>query len=289
MPVIEALVEEQGRAGLEIRLLRGNAAIRGVAPGIASHVELASLCPSDGHADPAASVQAFVTAAEREGAVLRFGERALAIEHAGGRVTGVRLASGTIPAGRVVVAAGVFGNELLAPLGLGVPLDVQMVSAMRSVPLPAMLRQVIGVANAEVAGRQEVNGRFRVTSGVEPWAGRFEDGPTPAVRPSAASLAGAVTNFSAVFPAFAAAPIEAIWAGLIDMTPDGLPVLDVGTLDGLVIGMGFSGHGFCLGPITGAILAGLATGAPVDLPLAPFRLARFEGWNAPAQPVTLHG
>ncbi len=289
VPVIEALVEEHAKAGLDLRLLRGNAAIREAVPGIAHNIELASLCPTDGHADPTASVKAFVAAAEREGAALRFGERVLGIEARGGRVTGVRLASGIIPAGRVVLAAGIFGNELLAPHGLSVPLDVQMVSAMRSVPLPAMLRQVIGVANADVAGRQEVNGRFRVTSGVEPWAGRFEDGPTPAVRPGAASLAGAVANFAAVFPAFADAPIESIWAGLIDMTPDALPVLDAGTLDGLVIAMGFSGHGFCLGPITGAIAAGLATGTPPDLPLAPFRLDRFQGWNAPSQPVTLHG
>jgi sarcosine oxidase subunit beta len=289
MPVIERLVEEQGRAGLEVSLLRGNAAIRAVAPSVSDRIELASFCASDGHADSKASVNAFVQAAERAGAVLRFGERVLTIETTGGRVTGVRTSVGVIPADRVVLAAGIFGNELLGPLGLHVPLDIQMVAALQSVPMPAMLAQVIGVANADVAGRQEVNGRFRVTSGVEPWAGRYEDGATPVVRPAAASLAGAVEKFADVIPAFAQAPVESIWAGLIDMTPDGLPVFEAEAIRGLVIGMGFSGHGFCLGPITGRILAGMATGRPVDLPLEPFRLARFDGWNAPSEPVTLHG
>jgi sarcosine oxidase subunit beta len=290
MPVIATLVAEQSAAGLDLRLIHDVAEMREIVPGLSTLPMLASFCPSDGHAEPHASVAAFVRAAEREGAVLRFGERVLAIETAGGRVTGVRSSAGFIPAGRVILAAGIFGNELLDPLGLHVPLDVQMVSAVQSVPMPPMLAPVLGVANADVAGRQETNGRFRVTSGVEPWSGAMEDGPRPTVRPTADGLAGAIARFAALFPAFAAAPVEAIWAGLIDMTPDALPVLEASPeIEGLVIGMGFSGHGFCLGPVTGQILAALATGQAPGYPLDPFRLARFAGWNAPRQKVTLHG
>jgi sarcosine oxidase subunit beta len=290
VPVIERLVAEQSAAGLELGLIRDHAAMREIVPGLSDLPLAASFCPSDGHADPKATVAAFVHAAERAGAVLRFGERALAIETVSGRVTGVRSSTGFIPARRVVLAAGIFGNELLNPLGLHVPLDVQIVSALQSVPMQPMLGPVIGVANADVAGRQEANGRFRVTSGVEPWGGQIEDGPSPVVRPTAISLAGAVEKFAAVFPPFAEAAVEAIWAGLIDMTPDGVPVIEASRdVEGLVIAMGFSGHGFCLGPVTGQILAALATGADPALPIEAFRLARFAGWNAPRQKVTLHG
>ena len=289
--VIERLVAEQSAAGLDIALLRDRAAIRAVAPAVdADAVHLASFCASDGHADPKATVQAFVRAAERAGATLRFGERVLAIETAAGKVTGVRTDKGVIPTARVVLAAGIFANELLAPLGLAVPMSVQVVSVLQSTPMPPLLGPVIGVANADIAGRQEANGRFRVTSGVEPWDGAMEDGALPAVRPGAASLAGTIEKFGRVVPVFRTARIEAIWAGLIDMTPDALPVIEAAPeCEGLVIATGFSGHGFCLGPVTGLILARLAQGIAPGFPLAPFRRARFAGWNAPAEPVTLHG
>ena len=212
VPVIERLVEEQVAAGLDIVLLREAADIRAVAPSVRTDAVLvASLCASDGHADPNATVRAFVTAALRAGATTRFGERVLAIEAVAGKVRGVRTDKGMIRADRVVVAAGIFANELLAPLGLAVPLDIQVVSVLQSAPMPALLEQVIGVANADVAGRQEVGGRFRVTSGVEPWDKQMEDGAMPTVRPTAAGLAGTVEKFGRLVPAFAAARIEAIW------------------------------------------------------------------------------
>jgi sarcosine oxidase subunit beta len=289
--VIERLVAEQSAVGLEIAFLADNAAVRAVAPAVAESVLAASLCASDGHADPRATVAAYVAAASRAGAVLRFSERALAIETAAGKVSGVTTSAGRIAAGRVVVAAGIFGNELLRPLGLEVPLDVQMVTVMRSTPMAPMLAQVIGVANADCAGRQEVDGRFRATSGIEPWHGEMLDGATPAVPPTAASLAGTVATFGAVVPAFRAARIAETWAGLIDMTPDALPVIDAPAApEGLVIAMGFSGHGFCLGPVTGGIVADLALGRAPALPVAAFALARFaRAQTGPAAPVTLHG
>jgi sarcosine oxidase subunit beta len=290
IPVIERLIKEQSAAGLEITALHGTPDIREIAPAIADDVIMASFCPSDGHADPKATVLAFVRAAERAGAVTRFGERALTIETLGGKVAGVRTDKGFIPADRVVLAAGIFGNELLNPLGLAVPIDVQIVTVVQSTVMAPLLDQVIGVANADVAGRQEANGRFRVTSGAEPWHNEMEDGPTPTVRPTAASVAGTVEKFARVVPAFGGARIEAIWAGLLDMTPDALPVIEASPdIEGLVIAMGFSGHGFCLGPVTGRILADLVQGRAPDLPLAPFTLARFAGWNGPAENPTLHG
>ena len=90
-------------------------------------------------------------------------------------------------------------------------------------------------------------------------------------------------------PAFADAPVEAVWAGLIDMTPDALPVLDHAPVDGVIVGLGFSGHGFCLGPVTGRILSGMVRGEAPEFDLSPFRLARFQGWNRASEPVTLHG
>lgn len=289
LPVIGRLVAEQAAAGLDVTLLRG-AEVQHVAPAVDSAVLAACHCPSDGHADPVAAVAAFVDAGVRAGVATRFGERALAIEVAAGRVVGVRTDQGRIACGIVVLCAGVFGNELLEPLGARVPLEVMMVAAMRSAPVAPVLRQVIGVANADCAGRQQADGCFRATGGVRRFDGVMRDGPAPRVLPPAEALGQIVATFGAAVPAFRNAEIEAVWAGLIDMTPDALPVLDhVPGAEGLVVGMGFSGHGFCLGPVTGRILAGLVTGTAPQFDLAPFRLGRFEGWNAAPEAVTLHG
>ena len=288
--VIEALVAEQAAAGLDVRLLRGDE-VQAVAPAVNEAVLAACWCPSDGHADPVATVAAMVDAAVRAGVVTRFGERVLEVLVEAGRVVGVRSDAGVIACGHVVLAAGVFGNELLEPLGARVPLDVQVVAAMRSAPLPAVLRPVIGVANADCAGRQQADGCFRVTSGVRAFSGGIVDGVRPTVHPPASALRDLVGLFGEAVPAFAEAPIAAVWAGLIDLTPDALPVLDrVPGAEGLVVGMGFSGHGFCLGPVTGQVLAGMVTGVGTPaFDLVPFRLGRFDGWNAASAPVTLHG
>jgi sarcosine oxidase subunit beta len=290
MAALAAMVEEQSAAGLPISLLMGADAVRQIAPAVAATVVGASFCPSDGHADPKATVQAFVDAAVRAGAKTRFGERVLSIDRSGSRVSGVTTDKGHIPAGRVVLAAGIFGNELLRPLGLRVPLDVKMVTVLRSIPMPPTLDQVIGVVDGGCAGRQEFNGRFRYTSGIEPWHGQMEDGAQPRVRPAARNIAGTIESFGSLVPAIQDAPVDEIWAGLIDQTPDALPVLQRMTEpEGLVVAMGFSGHGFCLGPITGRIMAALVQGEDPGLPLGPFGIARFDGWNGPAESITLHG
>jgi sarcosine oxidase subunit beta len=295
VPVIAALVEEQTAAGLDLTFLSSNAEVRTVAPALSERVLAASHCPTDGSADPTSTVSAYVEAAKRLGATMRFGERALRIETSGGRATAVVTDKGTIPAGKVVVAAGIFGNELLEPLGYEVPLQVPMVTVLRSTPLDATLQQVIGVANADCAGRQEFNGRFRVTSGLQDWHGGLtetatEAGPRPKVLPTGDSIAEVVKLFGDVVPAFAAAQIEEFWAGLIDLTPDALPVLDDSLeTEGVVVAMGFSGHGFCLGPITGRIVADLVQGRPSRMPIEPFGIRRFAALRNAAEPVTLHG
>ena len=287
--IIEQLIAEQGAAGLEMIRLEGRA-IRDAAPALSEKVVLASLCPSDGQADPKASVAAFVLAAERAGAVLRFGERVTSIETEAGRVQAVVTEKGRIATAAVVLAAGVYGNELLEPLGLRVPLDVMMVTMVNSTPLPPLLEQVVGTGYANGGGRQEFNGRFRAGGGHEPWHGEVEEGATPTVRPTVQSVHHALGVFGELVPAFRTARIESIWAGLIDQTPDALPVLDDGTgVGGLAVAMGFSGHGFCLGPLTGRIMCDFVHGRSPGVPLDAFKLARFDGWNGPAQPLSLHG
>ncbi len=294
--IIRDVVRDQAAAGLDITLLADNRAVREVAPALSERVLLASHCTSDGSADPRSTVLAFVAAAERLGATTRFGERALRIETEAGRATAVVTDKGRIPAGRVVIAAGIFGNELLRPFDVHVPLQIPMVTVLRSAPVGRIVDQVISTATANCTGRQQFDGRWRVTNGAEPWHGVLTetteaDGrKQPHVYPTASTVADVVNRFGDIVPAFRDAHIEESWAGLLDLTPDALPVLDaVPGCEGAILAMGFSGHGFCLGPITGRILADLVQGRTPDLPLDPFQIGRFQSLRGAAERATLHG
>ena len=95
--------------------------------------------------------------------------------------------------------------------------------------------------------------------------------------PQRRALDQALRSVQATFPALAGARIREAWGGIIDVTPDGVPIIDgaVG-LPGLVIATGFSGHGFGIGPAAGQLAAQIATGAPALVDPTSFRLDRFD-------------
>jgi glycine/D-amino acid oxidase-like deaminating enzyme len=72
-----------------------------------------------------------------------------------------------------------------------------------------------------------------------------------------------------------ARPVER-WAGMIDVTPDEIPVLGpIERMPGLFVATGFSGHGFGIGPAAGYLMAQLAVSERPLVDLQPFRFARF--------------
>jgi glycine/D-amino acid oxidase-like deaminating enzyme len=67
------------------------------------------------------------------------------------------------------------------------------------------------------------------------------------------------------------------WAGMIDTTPDAVPVMDSSDdVKGLFIATGFSGHGFGIGPAAGKIMAALIQGNDSGHDLSRFRFSRFS-------------
>jgi glycine/D-amino acid oxidase-like deaminating enzyme len=85
-----------------------------------------------------------------------------------------------------------------------------------------------------------------------------------------------------VFPAFANARVAQQWAGLIDVTPDAVPVISaVDSIPGFFIATGFSGHGFGIGPGAGRLMADLVTGSDPIVDPTPFRYSRFTDGSRP--------
>jgi len=94
--------------------------------------------------------------------------------------------------------------------------------------------------------------------------------------PAAGILEEACANLTAAYPAFRGMRTAESWAGLVDVTPDAVPVIGpAASLPGFYLATGFSGHGFGIGPGAGFLMADLVTGERPIVDPAPFRLDRF--------------
>lgn len=92
--------------------------------------------------------------------------------------------------------------------------------------------------------------------------------------PSAATLAGLQERFAMAFPQIGRPEISATWAGMIDVTPDALPVIDHAPLSGLIVATGMSGHGFGFAPGAAQIVADLVVGRTPVEDISAFSLSR---------------
>jgi len=86
----------------------------------------------------------------------------------------------------------------------------------------------------------------------------------------------AMTFLREAWPVFDSAEISSTWAGLIDMTPDGEPVVSrIDKIPGLTLASGFSGHGFGTAPAAGQLAADLVMTADPLVDPSPYKFNRF--------------
>jgi glycine/D-amino acid oxidase-like deaminating enzyme len=105
-----------------------------------------------------------------------------------------------------------------------------------------------------------------------PFAGTVGVEPRPNAGTARRSLRGLVT----LIPEARDVRIRRTWAGLIDTTPDAVPVIGpAGRPEGFIFATGFSGHGFALGPIAGKLIAELIADGQPSLDLHALSYGRF--------------
>jgi len=94
--------------------------------------------------------------------------------------------------------------------------------------------------------------------------------------PSQRTLRQIRKNLSEVHPVLENTEIVESWAGMIETTPDVVPIIcPEESLPGFFIATGLSGHGFGIGPGAGKAAAAMLTGKDKGIDISPFRLSRF--------------
>lgn len=234
--------------------------------------------PRGGYGDGYRTAQAFAASAREAGVRIRQGSPVAEIV-VDGRVRGVRLADGSfIGANTVVLATGVWSPSFLAGLGIDLPLKVireQIVLLKPGVEVDGLpvFSDLVSLQYVRPDARTEIlfgNSDLAVVEEADPDAYRN--------RADEDFLEQTITKLTHRFPGLADGAISSTYAGCYDVTPDFNPVIDRGPIDGLVLAVGFSGHGFKISPAVGRLVADLVVdgvSSDADVPESDFRLSRF--------------
>jgi sarcosine oxidase subunit beta len=203
-----------------------------------------------GHANPQRTVQAYAWATQDLGGRIVQNTPALRLVSSGGRVTAVETARGLIGCDAVVVAAGPQTAALLAGIGIALPLAAARAEMIITEPAPLM--PVGGVDGNGLYGRQTLRGNLAYGGGPHEW---IDTGPGAPPRPTSPLARNLARRVGELLPKAAKLRVIRSWAGVVENTPDGRPVLDR-VHGNVTIGV-MSGVGFGLSPATGHALRDL--------------------------------
>lgn len=237
--------------------------LRALEPGIGAGFEHALFQPEAlALFDPAALCRRLFEALQARGARLQVAT-ATALQP---RADSVAIATdqGTLLAGRVVLAAGVWSHRLLRTLGLRAPIVPARGYHLMYPPQPDLVRRPTLWAERYMVVSPMQSG-IRMTS--------IKELTAVGSRPRFGLIHRRDADARRLFPALASPPC-AEWAGYRPCTPDSLPILD--RIDDRIYLAAGHGHlGVTQGPVSGELIAQLLCGESPTIALAPYRFARF--------------
>jgi sarcosine oxidase, subunit beta len=276
-PLRAALQAQQAR-GIALQFLSAQEAAERLPIARFDDAALIGFEPEAGFADAYLVASSYARAARRLGVQFREGVVVEGLLREGTRVCGVRTAQGTETAPVVISTQNMWARQLQEWTGIGVPLSPERHSVLALEGPQAYTYQMPVYKDLGSRGMlycRSYGGRQMLVSegtGGEPLAEPDNtQGPIP--MDYVAEVGEQVADR---FPSFAEAGLASSWTGVYDVTPDWNPVLGaVPEVPGLVVGFGFSGHGFKLSPAIGRVLAQAALELPTDVSLAPYALGRF--------------
>ena len=230
-----------------------------------------------GHANPHRTVQAYAWALQDLGGKIVQHSPVTGFDTAGGKVKAVKTANATYGCDTVVVAAGPQIPHLMAQLGVDIPLAAARAEMIITEPAPIM--PIGGVDGHKLYGRQTMRGNLAFGGGPHEWVDT--DAYGPAARPSTPLARNLARRLAELFPKAAHLNVIRSWAGVIENSPDGRPIIDRLTSPDNVVVASMSSVGFGLSPASGhavrdLVIDGRCSFADIDM----LKLSRFDGLEA---------
>jgi sarcosine oxidase, subunit beta len=236
--------------------------------------------PDAGFADATMTAMAFAKGARRKGVKVREGVTVTGLLRQGSRVVGVATSEGDILCDTVVSTQNIWASELGEWIKTPMPVVPERHAVMalecEAAPYTSQMPVFKDLASRGMLYYRSYGGKQMLVS----------EGLVGEVLAEADANQGDVpldyvvevgAQVAERFPAYESAGLASSWTGVYDVTPDWNPVLGrlPGT-EGLVVGYGFSGHGFKLSPTVGRVLAQEALGLSTDVSLKPYSIDRFN-------------
>lgn len=281
LPAMRAAAAVGRAAGSAIEELTPEAYLARVPGTVLDEIAGVYCSPDAGFADPVLTLNAYAEAARALGVTIRQHTPVSGVRVEQGRVVGVDTPQGTLTAGQVLLAPGLWLDPLLAPLGIA-----SHVSFLRhyvvtlEMPPDAPQHSYLDAAFDFYMRPEKSGGLCLIGTALDNPQDRFEDLFNPAIDPPGVTQEMSFTVWERVvrrFPVMENARLRKGYTGVADMTPDRQPLLGNLPIDGLYLAAGMSGIGFKMAPGIGqtmaALLAGDAEAAALLAPLRPARIA----------------
>nr|MBF6590904.1 FAD-dependent oxidoreductase [Ktedonobacterales bacterium] len=211
------------------------------------------------------------------GGTLREQARVAWVETAGDRGRVVLADGAVLDADRVVVTAGPWVRDVLPDLALPVRVTRQQICYFAGLDAE---RFAVGRFPVFLAHMAEYGFPLHGPGWLKVGTHTFHEtvDPNEGYPPDLAEVEEVRGFLRRVVPAAAEGELALVDRCMYDVTPDEDFILDRHPGGrGVVIGSGFSGHGFKFGVLIGELLAALAQDEPPAFPLERFALARFGG------------
>jgi sarcosine oxidase subunit beta len=266
LALFRAAIEVQHAQGVPSRELTPAEALA-----IVPQLELAGIlgatfCPRDGHMSPEAVVQGYAAAAVARGAHVLQGCPATGIEHAGGRITGVRTGRGMIATDTVVCAAGAWSREVGAMVGVDIPVHGE--------PRHMWFSPQRGGLRPDLPLTIDFTTSFYFHG----------EGPGIVFGGREEALEDVAEHALERLPLILDLPIQSSWWGYYEVSPDHNAIVGEVTAPGrFLYATGFSGHGFQQAPAIGEHLAQLIRREATTFDLGGLSVERFARGEARAE------
>ncbi|WP_298824830.1 D-amino acid dehydrogenase [uncultured Piscinibacter sp.] len=263
-------VEVLRQSGVPFEVLDREGFVK-VEPGLADTKEKfvgALRLPGDETGDCFKFTQRLAELAQGLGVRFRFGVRIEALERSGGRITGVRTDAGLMSADHVVLALGSYSTQMLAPLGIAIPvypvkgysITVPITDASRA-PESTIMDETHKVAVTRLGDRIRVGGTAQLSG--------FDLNLVDARR---RTLEHVVTD---LFPRGGDVSRAEFWTGLRPMTPDGTPIVGATPIGNLTLATGHGTLGWTMAAGTGRVVADLVSGREPEISLEGLGVERY--------------